>query len=566
MPRRFRIPAFVLAAVVTMVVVLLPPAARRTDPPPASTVRGVFHVHSNRSDGSGSVEEIAAAAARAGLQFIILTDHADATRAPDAPAFRDGVLTIHGVELSTTGGHYAVIGLPRSPYPIAGTPADVVDDVRRFGGFGLAAHPGSPRPSLSWQDWQSPIDGLEWINADSEWRDEPRLPLARALVTFPFRAPESMARLLDRPDAVLGKWDALTASRQIVALAGSDAHARLGLRQGSDPDASALHVPLPGYESSFRTFSNHVELDAPLSGDAAVDAQRIIDAIRGGRAYSVIDALATPGRLSFTAASGPNAARMGESLAADGDVILRASVAAPPGTTIVLLRNGARVHQVTDSALETNGGTNPGAYRVEVYTPNAPGGPAVPWIVSNPIYVGLGPPPPPAAAAEPQSRIPARANEAAAESGPRDTSAVTPGSAPDPRARTFAGDPALEWKFALSTGTPAGQFAAVRVPVSAGLSGFERVRFVVTASAPMRVWVQLRAPVGNTERWGATFYADTESRIVDVMFARFNPIGETTSRSAPLDRVDSLLFVVDTLNSLPGAAGSMTISELAFVK
>ena len=62
MPRRFRIPALVLAAVVATVVALLPPAARRTGPPPASTVRGAFHIHSNRSDGSGSVDEIAAAA------------------------------------------------------------------------------------------------------------------------------------------------------------------------------------------------------------------------------------------------------------------------------------------------------------------------------------------------------------------------------------------------------------------------------------------------------------------------------------------------------------------------
>ena len=125
MPRRFRIPAFALAAVVATVVALLPPAARHTEPPPPSTVRGAFHVHSNRSDGSGSVDEIAAAAGRAGLQFIILTDHGDATREPDPPAYRGGVLTIDGIELNTTGGHYAAFGLPASPYPIAGTPADV---------------------------------------------------------------------------------------------------------------------------------------------------------------------------------------------------------------------------------------------------------------------------------------------------------------------------------------------------------------------------------------------------------------------------------------------------------
>jgi hypothetical protein len=80
------------------------------------------------------------------------------------------------------------------------------------------------------------------------------------------------------------------------------------------------------------------------------------------------------------------------------------------------------------------------------------------------------------------------------------------------------------------------------------------------------VWAQLRAPVGNTERWGKTFYAEAEERVVDLELRSFLPIGVTSSEQPPLDRVDSLLFVVDTLNFLPGASGSMVLSEVAFVK
>jgi hypothetical protein len=569
MPRRYRIPVIVLAAAVVIVFALLPPGTQTTAPPPASTVRGAFHIHSSRSDGSGDVEVIAAAAARAGLQFIILTDHGDATRVPDPAAYRSGVLTIDGVELNTTAGHYAVIGLPASPYPIAGTPGDVIEDVHRLGGFGFAAHPGSPRPSLSWQDWDAPIDGLEWINGDSEWRDEPWMPVARAVLTYLLRAPQSMATLLDRPEGMLRQWDSLAAVRPIVALAGIDAHARLGFRQRTDPDASSIHVRLPGYESSFRTFSNHVALDGPLSREAEIDARRIVEAIRNGHVYAVIDALATPGSLTFTATSGAGTAQMGDRLAIEGDVLLRASASTPPGTTLVLLRDGRRIQEVTDGPLEVNGGKDPGTYRVEVYTRKAPGQPSVPWMVSNPIYAGLETETTDIAPiTEPQSRIPARMGEAAAEFGSNDTSKVEIETAPqaDLRDRTFTGDPTMNWRFALAPGTPAGQFAAVRVPVSGGVTAFDRVRFRVSASAPMRVWVQLRAPVGNAERWGRTFYADTDPRIVDVAFATFAPIGVTSSPLPPLDRVDSLLFVVDTLNTLPGKSGSMKISEVGFVK
>jgi len=566
MTRRLRIPAIVLAVFALVLIALLPPGTKRTGDPPASVVRGAFHIHSNRSDGSGSVDAIAAAAARAGLQFIILTDHGDGMRSPDAPAYRNGVLTIDGVELNTTGGHYAAIGLPAAPYPIAGTPEDVIDDVHRLGGFGIAANPGSPRPSLAWQDWAAPIDGLEWINADSEWRDELRIPIARGLLTYLLRGPQSMATLLDRPESVLRRWDALTATRQVVALAGADAHARLGFSQRTDPDGAAFHVRLPGYQASFRTFSNHVVLDGPLSGDAGADAGRLIDAIRRGRVYSVIDALATPGSLAFSATSGDHTAQFGESITIDGDVLLHASASAPHGTTLVLLRDGQRVHEVTNGPLETNGGKDRGVYRIEGYTANPPGGPPVPWIVSNPIYAGFAASPESPSIPEPRSRIPARAGEAAAEFGAKDTSIVETGPLTDERARRFAGDPAITWKFALSPGTPAGQFAAVAVPISGGLAAFDRVRFRVSGSAPMRVWVQLRAPVGTTERWGRTFYLDEESRIVDVAFATFAAIGVTSSPQAPFDKVDSVLFVVDTLNTLPGKAGSITISEVGFVK
>ena len=546
--------------------VMLPPASVDTAPPPANVVRGAYHIHTNRSDGSGSPDEVAEAASRAGLQFIILTDHGDGTRAPDRPVYRSGVLTIDAVELNTTAGHYAALGLPAARYPLAGTPHAVIDDVRRLGGFGIAAHPGSPRASLAWQDWGADIDGLEWINGDSEWRDESRLPLIRTLTSYFFRAPESMAALLDRPGAVFAQWDRLTQSRRVFAIAGIDAHAWLGYEQNSDPDGNAMHLPLPGYEATFRTFSNHVVLDAPLTGNAPVDADAVLAAIRRGRVYSVIDGLASPGGLLFTATSGSRTATMGEDLEIDGDVQLRALVIAPAGTSIVLMKNGERTHEVTDGVLEMNGGADPAVYRVEAFARNSPGGPPVPWIVSNPIYAGIARPvAKPSADAPPASRIPARSAEAGTEAGSVDTSTLSP-PPPDPLGRRAAGDTALAWTFALGPGTPRGQFAAVRVPITGGLAMFDRVRFRVSSPAPLRAWMQLRAPVGNTERWGTTFYADSEERIVELPLRSFRPIGDTSSEQPPLDRVDSLLFVVDTLNFLPGSKGSMLIAEIAFVR
>ena len=127
-----------------------------------------MHVHTSRSDGLGRPDDVAAAAARAGLKFLIFTDHGDATRPPDAPTYRSGVLCLDGVEISTSGGHYLAIDMPASPYPLGGEPRDVVEDVARLGGFGVAAHPDSPKPELRWEDWTAPIDGVELAQSGHE--------------------------------------------------------------------------------------------------------------------------------------------------------------------------------------------------------------------------------------------------------------------------------------------------------------------------------------------------------------------------------------------------------------
>ena len=142
-----------LVAVVAVVVILFVccrPPSSATAAPPASTVRGAYHIHSNRSDGSGTSDEIAAAAARAGLQFVILTDHGDGTRAPDPPAYRSGVL----MHRRRRAQHHRRALRGARP---AGDAVPARRDARRrdrrrarLGGFGIAAHPGSPRPSLRW--------------------------------------------------------------------------------------------------------------------------------------------------------------------------------------------------------------------------------------------------------------------------------------------------------------------------------------------------------------------------------------------------------------------------------
>jgi hypothetical protein len=366
--------------------------------PEHAIVRGAFHVHTRRSDGAGAVVDVAAAAARTGLDFVVVTDHGDGVRPPDPPAYHHGVLAIDAVEISTTGGHYVALDLPAAPYPLGGDPRGLVEDVARLGGFGVVAHPASPKRSQAWEDWSLEFDAIEWINADSEWRDEHGFRLMTAAASYFWRGPESIAALFDRPAAVLSRFDRLTSRRRVLAFAGHDAHGRVAFGGHGQAIRDWAGAPLPSYDSVFGTFSLHVELEDGLSGAVRDDSRRILDAIRGGRFFTAVDALAAPARFDFHGERDGRRVAMGGALWERAEeptgprgaaARLRTRVVGPAGASLVLLRNGREVASSGSGEIDRSVPFEDAVYRVEVRIPGAPGSPPTPWIVSNPIWTRL---------------------------------------------------------------------------------------------------------------------------------------------------------------------------------
>lgn len=561
--RIFRSVALVVAAAVLAAAFLLVWARlpeRRVELPQPSwqgppTAVGAFHIHTIRSDGSGTPDEVAAAASRAGRQFIIFTDHGDGTRPPDPPQYRSGVLCIDAVEISTDDGHYIAIGLPQTPYPLSGEGRDVVDDVRRLGGFGIVAHPDSAKPALRWYDWTAPFDGIEWLNADSEWRDETRDRLKRSLVEYPFRPVETLGSLLDRSNQTFARWDALLQRRPIVGLAGADAHARVG-RQENEATGyrSGWFVRIPSYDVSFKTFTLRVTLARPLSGDANADAAQLLAAIKAGHVYSGIDAIAAPAVLDFTAANRTGSAGEGDRLTSGGGpVTFTARVNAPGGGTIVLRKddNTLTQHPVPELKYESDG--SEGAYRIEVYLAHSPGQPPVPWIVSNPVYIR------PAEWGRPY-RIPVKdaTDTWPIQGGPwhveKDAGSTAQVTAVSPKLP-------VDFGYQLASGAKGGQYAALVLSAGNALRGHERLAFRARASRPMRISVQVRRPAPS-ERWQRSIYLDATPRDVLVPFNDMKPVGTPSTFKFDPAQIDTLLFVVDTTNTTPGSEGAFSISDL----
>jgi hypothetical protein len=522
---------------------LLPPAAARVDLAgweglAARTVSGAYHVHTTRSDGHGDKRAVAAAAARAGLAFVILTDHGDGTRAPDPPEYVDGVLMLDAVEISTDQGHYVAIDMPRAPYPLGGAAEAVVEDVRRLGGFGIAAHPDSPKPALRWTDGSAPIDAIEWLNADSEWRDESRPRLVRAGLAYILRPAAALAMLLDRP-RTLDDWDARLRTRRLIALAGSDAHGGVG-RRVEDPNRTLFStVGIPSYEASFRELTVRAILDRPPSKDAGADARAVYAAIRKGSVFTTIDALAGPGLLDFHA------------VPAGATVMLEARAPLPRDAQIVLIGPDGEVSRSSGALRHEVAADKPAAYRVEVRVPHAPGQPPVPWLVSNPIYIGeqaapnTGHSAPSAAHSAPIAPFPWRIEKDATSSAILRTSAH-----------------AVELEYKLAEGDRHSQFVALATDVRG--QAFRAIDLDLLPDRPARVGVQVRTEDGR--RWGRSFYIDPSVTVAHAELSSMRPVGDAALGAVAAESLTSILLVVDLTNASPGRSGRLMVRSSALVK
>jgi hypothetical protein len=247
-------------------------------------------------------------------------------------------------------------------------------------------------------------------------------------------------------------------------------------------------------------------------------------------------------------------------------VVLRARAAAPAGSAIDLIRDGQVVRTVSAGELEYQTDAISGVFRVEVRVPRAPGTPAVPWIVSNPIYLGPrggeGEAPPP--------RLPGREARALYTDG--DTTGWVVERDAESRAAVNAtptvGGRELAFRYALRGGPIAGQYAALVFGLegegrSPGLVGYDRVKFRARANRAMRLEVQVRQPGGpDGERWQRSIYLDEQPRDVTIFFDEMIPIGRTTRRRPDPALVHALLFVVDTNHTLPATAGIVWLDDV----
>ncbi len=528
----------ILAALWVVPALLWRPLPLDGEPPRDGWVRvaGVAHVHTTLSDGAGAPEQVARAAREAGVSFVVITDHeTDAARS--SAGYRDGVLVLAGVELSTHQGHLLGLGMRPLAFPPGVDARNALDDVHHLGGAAFAAHPTSPRAAFAWSGWQlgGPW-GLEVLNADSLWRGAPWPALLGGLVAYPFNPVYAVASGIDHPDDAIARWDALLRRRAAAGIAGVDAHG------------------FPSYESLFRVLQNYVLLDAPLSGESARDAAAVHEALARGRSYMAVEALAPAGGFFFHAARGDDRWQMGDTVAPAPDLVLRAGGRLPRGARVELYRNGERIASAL-RGIEV-AAPAPGVYRVEVRV----AGWDVPWILSNPIYVhgavesivrarrARWPP-----AAPPPPR-PGRTLDAF-EGGSRLVAESLAGTWVDPNVRVAAartpGAQAVRLRFRLTQPRPhpSAVWGALVDRTPRDLSRDTGLVFDIRADGVYRVWVGVweeRAGADDEPDWWQTSVrTSTAWRRHAVPFERLHPAATNVDRVLDRRRIVGLVLYID---------------------
>lgn len=332
--------------------------------PPRQEVAGAYHVHSSASDGRLSAEQIAQAAAHAGLDFVVLTDHNVATL-PE-PRFVAGVLLVPGEELTTPNGHLVALGTSRA-LTADERSHDPISQVAALGGFSVLAHPVQTRNP--WRDWEAAkkADGLELYSADTMLREALHHPLSRlfpagiswlvkpvhALMLASAAQPDTVAHLLS-----------LSKDAPKLALCATDAH-------GLPPPAAV------SYEAEFRAFVMHLPtVQRPLSPDPAVASKAVLAGLRSGQGYCGFDAIAPAA--GFRIGNGAREVVVGDR------ALLTLPAVLPP----------TQVRISGPATLEPDGHTvrftGEGAVELEIWA-RAPGlfGGSVwrPWIIPGPLRV-----------------------------------------------------------------------------------------------------------------------------------------------------------------------------------
>lgn len=381
------------------------------------SVRANLHVHSELShDSRGKIEDIVAAAKRAGTEVLMFTEHPSQEKdffLDGNQGVRDGVLLIPGAEMK---GMLVFPTMSLRPYE-SSEPIDLARLVRTRGGHVFLSHLEER------MDWEIPgLSGVEIYNTHADFKKQKRMveamknplwlvKLGELVKEYP---QEVFSALQSYPDDYLKRWDELNQIAPHCGVAANDAHQNVGVRiRLKDADSVSVEDPIgdvlltlpkllaapvikipteamPGdllfslqldpYECSLRHAGTHLIVNE-------LSREGVWDALENGRAFVAFDWLADAKGFHAHVLDASN----GETFPLGSHVVFGKELSwvaeAPLGCRWRLIRDGVCVAEKEGSKFQEPLAES-GIYRIEAWL--TVGDETYPWILSNPIFVERG--------------------------------------------------------------------------------------------------------------------------------------------------------------------------------
>ncbi len=336
---------------------------------------GAIHIHSKHSDGSGSIPEIITAARKAGVDFLVLTDHSSKNLHEEGwQGWHDELLVIIAPEVgSTYKSHFIVFGLEDVSDLRAMPVEEAFREAKARGGHCFPVHPrGKRMPGMEvpgFSEWENrDYEGVEIWSYMHDWIAGCHLRNMREYIKHPDRY------IAGPPPDVLQVWDRVAEKRRIVGLGALDNHAaNLPFRKLP----WRLFKVFP-HEFCFRTIRTHV-LIPPFSRKNKEDIAAFLNALRMGRCYLDYAPLGDGTGFRFVATQEDEEYHIGDEILAGSEVVFR--IHSPLQAEITLLRNGLAEAAIDGTELDYTADGTPGVYRVEARIKGRP------WLFTNHIYV-----------------------------------------------------------------------------------------------------------------------------------------------------------------------------------
>ena len=379
--------------------------------------RAILHAHAEDSSHTGGARpEILAAAKRAAVSIIMLTDHVRPERDFINDSWRglhEGVLFIPGAE------HQGFLLYPQASIRDKAwkTRDDLIKLIKENGGDIFLSHVEERA------DWEtSQLNGIEIYNHHSDIKDEAAFnvwltgsftnavrlnEIVKALAEYP---EEVFAAQQDYLSVIIAKWDKDTVDHPVTGVAANDCHhnqvftvtvidentievgyitskpttTRITTQQsagvaeltrGRKAGELVAKLDFDIYERSMNYVNTHILA-------AKLDEATVRDALKRGHAYVAHDWLCDATGFAFIAEGKARQRVMGDEIKVADAMTLKA--ATPLACTLKLIHNGNVIQTVQSDHLELLPKTK-GVYRIEAWLDVD--GEQRPWIYSNPIYV-----------------------------------------------------------------------------------------------------------------------------------------------------------------------------------